>query len=444
MTRKYFLLSNMKLRFFLVSSLLGLFGHAIHAQPKLTYEALDRTNQNPTWFRQTLGVPVAGTDSLDVHTFFRIPYSSILFKKGETDSDGWIADMVITFDVMTASPPSRRNQEPEKTLGRVIWTRDLRPSTFEQTKSGEHFAQGSVSVRIQRQPYRVVPNVQINGLTNTERALPNPEPPPSDISILFLESASDDHRALNYGSNILFGGDADLLLLHTSDSLATIDILAINGPKDSTAVWTGTMNAESAIGSFGGLNDADGFVRVIVTNSGHVRLHRFDLPAKNFENVEHRIIVKRQDRVIHQATFMPRWFNIPTGLLNLDIAIDMMKYALDQDDLREMRRGSAADRERKFNAYWKQRDPTPESAYNELMAEYYARIDHAYKTFSTPEQPGFDSIMGRTWILYGKPLNVERVFPPDGATIVVWEYATRRFIFRATTGFGDFELVSSL
>lgn len=424
-------------------ALLSLFGATIHAQPRLSYEALDRTNRNPTWFRQTLAVPVSGTDSLDVHTFFRIPYPSIIFKKIESVADGWIAELVITFDVMTVTPQSRRNQEPETTLGRVVWTKDVRPENFEETKSASRFVQGSVSVRIPRQVYRVVPSVQINGLANTIRALPNPEPPPSDVSILFLEAVANDHRTLNFGSNLLFGGDADLLLAYASDSLATIDIMAINGPKDSTVVWSGAMSAESDIGSFGGLSDADGSVRVVVAEQGDIRLHRFQLPTKNFENVTHRVLVKQNGRIIHQATFLPRWFNIPSGLLNLDVAIDMMKFALNEEALRDMRRGSTADRERKFNTYWKQRDPTPESAYNELMAEYYSRIDHAYNTFSTPEQPGYDSIMGKTWILYGKPVKEERLFPPDGATIVVWEYPTRRFIFRATTGFGDFELVSS-
>ncbi len=433
----------MKLRFLLMCALMGLFEATLHAQPRMSYEALERTNRNPAWFRQSLAVPVSGTDSLDVHTFFRIPYPSIIFKKIESEADGWIADLVITFDVMTVTPRARRNQEPETTLGRVVWSREVRPVNFDETKSTTRFVQGSVSVRIPRQMYRVVPSVQINGVANTINVLPNPEPLPSDVSILFLEADKSDLRALNYGSNILFGSETDLLLAYASDSLATIDIMAINGPKDSTLVWSGAMNSESGIGSFGGLSDADGAVRVVLAEEGDIRLHRFNLPTKNFENVTHRILVKQSGRIIHEATFMPRWFNIPSGLLNLDIAIDMMKFALNEEALREMRRGTIADRERKFNAYWKQRDPTPESAYNELLAEYYSRIDHAYNTFSTPEQPGYDSIMGKTWILYGKPVKEERLFPPDGATIVVWEYPARRFIFRATTGFGDFELVSS-
>lgn len=423
--------------------LLCLFVATLSAQPRMSYEALERTNRNPTWFRQSLAVPIAGTDSLEVHTFFRIPYSSILFRKMDSDPGGWIADLAITFDVMTVSPRSRRNQEPEVTLGRVLWTRDVRPVNFDQTKSTSHFVQGSVVVKIPRQTYRVVPIVQINGLSNTIQVLPNPEPTPSDVSVLFSEPSTSELRLVNYGPNILFGEKADLLITFASDSLATIDIMAINGPKDSTVVWTGEMDSETHLGAFNGYMDSDDTVQVIFAEEGTIQLHRFSLPTQNFENVPHRVLVKQNGRIIHQATFLPRWFTIPSGLLNLDIAIDMMKFALNEEALREMRRGSPVERERKFNAYWKERDPTPESAYNELMAEYYSRIDHAYKTFSSPEQPGYDSIMGKTWILYGKPLKEERLFPPDGATIVVWEYPARRFIFRATTGFGDFELVSS-
>ena len=133
---------------------------------------------------------------------------------------------------------------------------------------------------------------------------------------------------------------------------------------------------------------------------------------------------------------------MPTSLYNIDVAVDMLRFILPENERRELASGSAADKERKFRQFWAERDPTPETEFNELMAEYYRRIDYAYKNFSSLQVPGYDTDQGQTYILYGPPLSVERRLPPNSPAREVWEYPGRTLIFEATTGFGDFKLIS--
>lgn len=439
----------MLLRFFLIASLFIVFATSLSAQPRLPYEVLRQSNQNPAWYRQSISGPSTHPDSIDVSTVFRIPYSSIVFKKSDVPDSRWTADLMITFDALTATRTerserrgrSRRPSEPERSLGRVVWTRILSTDSYELTQSDSVAVEGVVTLTLARQPYRVVPLIQVNGQMSPITALPAPEPPPSSAFVQFLAPHPTQFRLVNLGSNIAFGQNADMVVGLTTDTTTTIDIWRRNRLTDSTLVWSGTVDSSQWRGYFIGFRDSGDGIVIDTADTG-LAMIRFAVPTQNFQNLPHQVVVRQGERVVHRSEVLPRWFHIPTSLLNLDMAIDMMRFALSTDALREMRKGSEQERERKFKEYWQPRDPSPESAYNELMAEYFERIDHAFDSYSTPQRPGFDSPMGMTWIQYGKPTSVDRRFPPDGGTIVVWEYPGRRFIFRATSGFGDFELVS--
>ncbi len=439
----------MLLRFFLSASLILLFAATVPAQPRLPYEALRQSNRNPAWYRQSISVPSSHPDSIDVSTVFRIPYSSIVFKKADAASSRWTADLMITFDALTATRPerparrlrSRTPSDPEQSLGRAVWTRVITTDSYEITQSDSVFVEGVVTLTLARKPYRVVPLIQVNGQSSPITALPAPEPPPSSAFAQFVEADSSRIRLINLGPNIVFGQRADLVVGLANDTLTRVDIWRINGAKDSSLVWSASTDQADWSGRFAGFRDNGNGIEIATSDSG-LAMVRFSVPAQNFENLPHRVVIRQGERVAHRLEVLPRWFDIPTSLLNLDTAIDMMRFALSTDALREMRKGSEEERKRKFDAYWTPRDPTPESAFNELMDVYFERIDQAFDAFSTPQRPGFDSPMGKTWIQFGKPASIERRFPPEGGTIVVWEYPGRRFIFRATSGFGDFELVS--
>lgn len=76
------------------------------------------------------------------------------------------------------------------------------------------------------------------------------------------------------------------------------------------------------------------------------------------------------------------------------------------------------------------------------MAEYYRRIDHTYEKFSSINQPGFETDMGKIYIRRGPPDQIERRFPSGERAVEVWKYPNKTYVFRATSGFGDFKLIS--
>ncbi len=81
-------------------------------------------------------------------------------------------------------------------------------------------------------------------------------------------------------------------------------------------------------------------------------------------------------------------------------------------------------------------------------ADYYARVEYANEQFKAPGRDGWQTDMGRVYIVYGPPDNIERS-PYDSAVkpYETWEYETleggTEFNFVDMSGYGDYQLVNS-
>ena len=106
-----------------------------------------------------------------------------------------------------------------------------------------------------------------------------------------------------------------------------------------------------------------------------------------------------------------------------------------------------------IEAFWRQRDPNPNTVENEFKKEHYRRIGFANQRFGKESPgPGWRSDMGRIYITLGEPSYVEKhenlseVYP-----VIIWfydgmiEYGLPNafsVVFFKKTGIGEFELYS--
>ncbi len=145
--------------------------------------------------------------------------------------------------------------------------------------------------------------------------------------------------------------------------------------------------------------------------------------------------------------FVIRWRGMPMSVNSLDAAIDQLKYIArdaEYDSLREAT--TTEEKQRLFLAFWKKRDPNPNTPRNERMEEYYNRIDFANKHFSH-YRAGWKSDMGLVYIVLGPPGYVDRhPFDMDSKPYEVWSYydINQSFVFVDETGFGDYRLVTPI
>ena len=127
---------------------------------------------------------------------------------------------------------------------------------------------------------------------------------------------------------------------------------------------------------------------------------------------------------------------------DLTLAIKQMAYVADQDQI-DLMLGApdAAERQFRFEEFWRNMDPTPQTVRNEAFEEYFQRVATANQRFKSYAD-GWLTDMGRIYIIYGEPQNIERFQSQTGTTLVVrWVYGTNlSFTFEDNTGFGDFRL----
>jgi GWxTD domain-containing protein len=144
--------------------------------------------------------------------------------------------------------------------------------------------------------------------------------------------------------------------------------------------------------------------------------------------------------------FAMRWIGMPQSLRDLDFATAAMKYITTEDEYDKLRSGRLASRVQAFENFWKKLDPTPGTAFNERLAEYFRRVDHAYTAFRTlKDDNGITTDRGKIYILYGAPAAHDRVLSPSNAPREVWRYPAlkKTFTFEDSSRQGNYQLIQS-
>jgi len=100
--------------------------------------------------------------------------------------------------------------------------------------------------------------------------------------------------------------------------------------------------------------------------------------------------------------------------------------------------------------FWRKRDPNPETPENEFKIEHYTRINTANLKFSRTRESndGWNTDMGRVYITYGEPEDIERHPSSQGTKPWErWNYHNLEggvyFIFVDEDGYGMYRLVHS-
>jgi GWxTD domain-containing protein len=145
--------------------------------------------------------------------------------------------------------------------------------------------------------------------------------------------------------------------------------------------------------------------------------------------------------------FVSRWMGVPSSIRDLDKAVAQMVYIATSSELDEINNAKSKEEKiQKYLAYWKKKDPDPQSEDNPVFDEYYRRVVFANENFSHYIE-GWRTDRGMVFIILGAPNNIDRhPFEYDSKPYEVWEYyeLNKSFVFLDETGFGDYRLITPL
>lgn len=137
------------------------------------------------------------------------------------------------------------------------------------------------------------------------------------------------------------------------------------------------------------------------------------------------------------------WVTVPETSEDITTAINQMRYILPGDSLDRYQNAPLEEQQRFFTNFWASRDPNPNTKINELMEEYFRRVNEANREFTNFSSKGWLSDRGRILIKFGYPDDIERhPFEINSVPYEIWRYYTLRrvFVFVDESGFGDYRL----
>ncbi len=177
----------------------------------------------------------------------------------------------------------------------------------------------------------------------------------------------------------------------------------------------------------------------LVRNSDYSALD-FNLPKEKILPGIYKLEILKNNEPFQTFSFNIRWHNRPISMNNLDYAIELLKYVADEKTIISLLESDNMSSE--FLSWWKSKDPTPFTPFNEAIQQYYSRVDYAFFSFKTiSESDGALTDRGKVFILKAFPAKVEEAFE-NNQTLIKWQYDNikKEYVFELIKA-GDYRLV---
>ena len=435
---------------------------------QVNYASLANQASSPVFFFDEVTIP-GNTDSTTIIGFvFRmdnnfLPFKKIHFENNLNQPKGFefFSTVRINSEIFNGEL-KKKDGFNTTSVYRDAWQDTMFAKTFDDTQSNSIYTSGILTADLTPGLYNYLlqlsmmeetnernstrRNIKIENL-NTKKT--------GEIHLIKTVQDSNSDKSLtllNMGNNVIYGKDFhSLIRIPKFDVSAeyTVEMFKANiGKKDTTkqeSVFKTTISKGDIYDNANLAFDKSSDPSLILTKgSSQFTYALVNIPNKKLENSLYKIEVKKVGDAKPFASRVIRsyWPDMPPSLLNVDIALEMLKFIIPKKSVDALRKGNNQEKEAKFREFWASKDPSPETEYNELMTEYYRRVDYAFKEFRNPEHPdGQDTDRGNVYIKYGPPISTERQFPSKGRVLESWKYADRTFVFEKGTGFSDFILL---
>ncbi len=412
----------MKLKTVFVLSILLQF---VSGEERRDFRPDSNENDNP-FSISALTVEAVATDSVRTIIYLEIPNSSLQFVKNDS---GFQADFEATISV-------KDRDDIQK--GRFIWTRTVSIVDYRETISTTLATTLFAEFVLPTDELEIFAEVLDKDTHNTSRNQKELDLTAYNQEFFVFPIALLKKKPGNWG----IGEDMIPVLNYRIPSENDNYYLLVSGKVQSGPFAVSVVaidNADSVLLS----NSLD------YTNAGNPNVFstRMHIPQEILRDLNIHFIIKLdQGEMSHSETMRLSIAHpgIPGTIQDIELAIDQLRYILNDDEYKKFKKASVEEKELLFKEFWADHDPTPNTVKNELMEEYFLRVRFANENFST-FLPGWRSDMGMIYILFGPPDEIERAYSSvSGSSGQAWHYYSinRSFIFIDTTGFGDYRLSS--
>ena len=345
--------------------------------------------------------------------------------------------------------------EDDKLVSREIKDNRVNVNNFEETNDLSFVLQDFLSFKIKPGEYKI--STLISDMNSTGELLLEPKELNLEESkdklvqhplvISSREMICDDKKNFilaNSGGNVPFSSDKFHLIIPITDtSITEINVVI----KSNDEVIISTKIDESYIIPIG-IAECEKHLSV-TRNPEAIALRNFVVRNVNEKLNEGEVTLKvtnDENDIDEEYESKIVWFNKPFSLMDPEKAIEFLNFVESDSVVYSLLKNSSSDYPIILRDYWSKFDPTPQTTYNEVMSEYYTRVDYAIKEFKgIGKGNGAKTDRGVVYIKFGKPEKIERSSNPQGQVMEIWSYSNpeRKFTFIDKKGTGNFSLTEN-
>jgi GWxTD domain-containing protein len=385
----------------------------------------NESSDTPFFYYEASAFPLETRDSVRIEITIKVPFDAIQFIKKDTS---FVAQYEISITLL---------DESDAKVASRIWTQELSTQSYDETNSQDLFDVNKVTYNVRPSNLMLV------------------------IGVLDLDTKKSTYRKKTIDTSKFYTEKITL----SNINIVEKEFQNENGTLDQVASVEGTVsdskphfNVVFDVLSEGG----KGTIKYSVANMDKKVLFTetindtfcngitkkklaIDRSQLGFAKYQLRIKVKiGRNEANEQRIFQLRWIGMSKLIDDLDLAVDQMRYIANPGVIKDIKNSKDPQKKEKFIKFWKEKDPSPNTDTNELMNEYYKRVQYSNEHFSGFLE-GWKTDMGMIFILFGPPNDIERhPFEIQSKPYEIWYYyeINRTFVFIDESGFGDYRLIT--
>ena len=376
-----------------------------------------------------------------VYYSYKISYSQLFFEK---NADKFNAGFNVNIEIKDSSG---------NVVKRTSDDRKISVKNFEETNSEATFLQGVINFNLPEGNYNLLTIIS-DEISKRERRIPQVSLDLKKSNTLLNPIVFDPGKIICDGLNsfILSNNSASIPFNKPTDDLVLpvanqeINYLTIKVKRGDKVLIEEEKLTESILAR-PEIKLCDD--KVVINESADTSNLKLFL-IKNFSSKltegPIQLEVYPDDAAEQKQTFNLNviWIGKPISLSDAEEAIKFIELIESKDVVSDIFSGSGDDIENLYN-YWNKLDPTPETKFNELMNEFYTRVDYCEMNFKTlAGTGGAKSDRGKTYIKFGPPDSIDRDTDNHDKVVESWMYkkSQRKFVFVDNDGTGVFTLAN--
>ncbi len=380
---------------------------------------------------------IQSDSSLNLFLSFRISNDNLVFIK---DGDIYKAGLSVNYDIYN---------EENNLVDRITDKEEVTVEDYSITNSRDFFVEGLTKIKISDGKYKIIPSVNLffadkdyllkDFFVDIPTFEKNQIGKPIIVESHLVDCDSNNNlfRLANFDGVLPYSANLFSLLIPLNNSeLENISLEIIQENKvifetDSVEIISENLNLEKCE------ND------IVLSQSTSDKMKYLVLQDVNKFVDEGEFKLKiNYDGGNKEFELNSLWINKPRSLRAVKESVLILYDYFDENLIDEVYRADSDSLYLALKKFWKVFDRTPQTKFNEMMNEFYSRIDFANENYSSINKlDGAKSDRGKVYIKFGEPSNSERIFS-DHKVVEVWEYEqmNRKFIFTDNSGTGKFEL----